>query len=77
MTAFPEGRRNADQQFHAFQRLLLSNPFIGEAVADIPEARAFPIQKTPFTVIYRVKDDRIEVLRVLDQRSGYANERRK
>ena len=51
MTAFPEGRRNADQQFHAFQRLLLSNPFIGEAVADIPEARAFPIQKTPFTVI--------------------------
>ena len=30
--------------------------------------REFPIPRTPFSFIYRVVDDRIEVLRVRDQR---------
>lgn len=77
MTAFPEGRRNADQHFQAILSLLLSSPLIGGPVDDFQNAREHPIQKTPFSVIYRVKGERIEILRILDQRSGYANERRK
>ena len=77
MTVFPEGRRKADQQFQTLQKLLLTHPNIGERVEDFPNAREFPIQRTPFSVIYRVQGDRIEVLCVLDQRSGYANDRQR
>ena len=77
MRVFPEGRRNADQQYHALLKLLKSTPMVGEAVADFPDAREYPIRRTPFTVIYRVRPDQIQILRVLDQRSSYANDRRK
>ena len=32
----------------------------------------FPIHRMPFSVIYRVVDDRIEVLRIRDQRGDRA-----
>jgi plasmid stabilization system protein ParE len=75
MQVFPEGRVNADQQYGTFLRLLSSSPMVGEKVEGMPEVREYPIRRTPFTVLYRVKAEHIEILRVFDQRSGFANER--
>lgn len=77
ISVFPEGRRNADQQYQALLRILKATPMVGHPAHGFANAREFPIQRTPFTVIYRVEADRNDILRVLDQRSAYSNERRK
>lgn len=77
INVFPEGRRNADQQYQALLRILKATPMAGRPAHGFASAREFPMQRTPFTVIYRVEADRIDILRVLDQRSAYSNERRK
>jgi len=74
---FPEGRKNADQQYHSFLRLLKTTPTIGEAVEDMADVREYPIRNIPFSVIYRVRSEHIELLRIFDQRSEFSNERRK
>lgn len=33
------------------------------------ESREFPVLRTPFSMLYRVKPDHIEVLRVFDHRA--------
>lgn len=74
MSRFPEGRRNADAQFLSTKALLLANPFVGHSVENIEDARIYSIPRTPFSFIYRVKDNVIEVVRVLDTRSEDSNE---
>ncbi len=65
---FPEGSENAKRHFYAIEQALLAHPFIGHKVrADVYE---LPVKKTPFTFVYRVKEHRIEVLRVWDDRQG-------
>jgi plasmid stabilization system protein ParE len=68
---FTEGRVKADQQFLATQKLLKANAFIGQVSEYSKEVREHQIPRTPFTVIYRVVEDRIEVLRVVDGRSDW------
>ena len=68
---FPEGEKTAQNQFHAIENLLLTNPFIGHGT-HLKNVREFGIPKTPFSIIYRVQPDRIEVLRVWDQRQDRA-----
>ncbi len=74
MRRFPEGRRNADTQFLKVKALLVANPFLGHPVENVDGARAYPVSRTPFSFIYRVKGDTIEVLRVLDGRSADSSE---
>ncbi|WP_408015651.1 type II toxin-antitoxin system RelE/ParE family toxin [Rhizobium alarense] len=64
---FPEGLTRARNRFRAIERLLRDNPNAGRpsGVADI---RELPVSKTPFLVIYRVREDRIEILRLWDAR---------
>lgn len=64
---FPEGRSRAQQQFHAVENLLLANPFIGHETHQ-KNVREFTLSKTPFSFIYRAHPERIEVLRVWDER---------
>ena len=64
---FPAGRTKAKQQFLATQSLLKDNPYVGIATGE-GKARKLKISKTPFSYIYRVKDQHIEILRVLDDR---------
>lgn len=64
---FPEGRKNAQKQFHAVENTLLANPFIGHETHR-KSVREFSIPKTPFSYIYRAFPDRIEVLRIWDER---------
>lgn len=65
---FPEGERHALLQRRAVERLLRENPFAGRLVQDDTGARMFPISKTPFIIVYRPLEDRIEVLRLWDGR---------
>ena len=74
---FPEGRSNADRQFKAFLDLLKANPGIGHPYEAESGVREYSLPRVPFTVLYRVKSDRIEVLRVYDQRSAFANEQKR
>ncbi|MFI0848788.1 type II toxin-antitoxin system RelE/ParE family toxin [Mesorhizobium sp. IMUNJ 23232] len=68
---FPEGSRKADAQFVRAQRLLLTNPHIGHPSEKVDGARELHLQRTPFTFIYRPFSDRIEILRVIDERSDW------
>lgn len=69
---FPEGARRARAQFVAMRKLLAENPFAGRS-HDKSGLRLLPIGRTPFCVIYRVRDDRIEILAVHDERSDPQN----
>lgn len=69
--AFPEGKATADKRFIAVQQLLKANPYIGHPSEKIEGAREHRVLRTPFNFLYRVLDDRIEILRVLDTRSDW------
>jgi len=76
-SVFPEGRRNADQQYRAFLALLRNHPMIGAPADGVPNAREHRIRNTPFSVIYRVTPDEIQIIRLSDQRSAFSNERKR
>ena len=65
---FPSGAKRAVEQYTRASRVGQGNPLIGHPVEGIGGVREFPIPRTPFSFIYRVVDDRVEVLRVWDQR---------
>ena len=67
-SVFPDGARRAVDQYRRTCRVLSENPLVGRLVEDIEGVREFPIPRTPFSFIYQVNEDRIEVLRVWDQR---------
>ena len=67
-SVFPAGAKRAAEHYRMSCRAIGENPRIGRPVEDFPGVREFTIQRTPFSVIYRVIDDRIEVLRIWDQR---------
>ena len=64
---FPEGRVKAQKLFHATELLLSDTPYIGHATHR-KGVREFSIPKIPFSNIYRIRQDRIEVLRICDER---------
>jgi plasmid stabilization system protein ParE len=68
-TVFPEGRGRARDALLRTEALVTENPRAGHPTEPGAETREFPILRTPFSLIYRLKDDRIEILRVLDLRS--------
>lgn len=70
MQVFPQGREVADSQFLRSQKILKENPYIGHPSERVDGAREYYIPRTPFTFVYRVKDETIEVLRLLDGRSS-------
>lgn len=67
----PEGRENAQKQFHAVESTLRANPFIGHTTHR-KNVRELSIAKTPFSFIYRTFPERIEVLRIWDERRDRA-----
>lgn len=74
---FPAGKAGAQSQLRRVLTLIAEHPEVGHRVEDFTSALEYPMTRTPFSVIYRIMDKEIEVLRVLDQRSGYANERQR
>lgn len=67
-SVFPAWARRAAEHYRTTCSVIRENPRIGHPVEGIPGVREFAIQHTPFSVIYRVVDDRIEVLRIWDRR---------
>jgi plasmid stabilization system protein ParE len=67
-TVFPDGASGARTRLRVTEQLILENPKIGP-VRHPSGVRAFPVRRTPFTLYYRLSDDRIEVLRIVDPRS--------
>jgi toxin ParE1/3/4 len=66
---FPEGAQAARRRVKAMETLLAENPFAGRRTRR-PGVRRIPIRNTPFLILYRVQADAIEILRVIDTRSG-------
>ena len=58
-------------------QLISEHPNVGHPTDGFKDAIEYPIRKTPCTMIYRIKGNELQVLRVLDQRGGFFNERRK
>jgi plasmid stabilization system protein ParE len=67
----PARKSLADRRFLAIQTLLKSNPRAGHESEIVPGAREFPVPQTPFGFVYQLKDDHIEVLLVVDNRSDW------
>ena len=64
---FPEGYSKAQAQYRANKQLLRENPFIGHKTHH-EGVRELSIHRTPFSIIYRVGTDQIEILRIWDER---------
>lgn len=65
---FSEGSARAAAHFRAAQRMLSANPELGRAT-DVASVRELPIARTPFSIVYRLQNERIEVLRIWDGRA--------
>lgn len=70
---FPEGSKNAQKNYEVAKLALKANPFLGHPTENIDGVREYHIPRTPFCFVYRVTEDAIEVLRVLDERSEDSN----
>jgi plasmid stabilization system protein ParE len=69
---FPEGNSRARAHLRRTEEIVMEQPNIGHASDRVEGARELHIQRTPFTFLYRPFPDRIEVLRVIDERSDWA-----
>jgi plasmid stabilization system protein ParE len=66
-SVFPQGRETAQKQYYSIKALLKENPYIGHLITE-GKVREFSIPNIPFSFIYRIKENHIEVLRVWDER---------
>ena len=62
-------KKDADRQFQSMKMVLLTTPEAGRAIGS-KNYRIYAIPRTPFSVIYRVVIDRVEIMYIHDQRSG-------
>jgi len=76
LEVFPEGRSKAERQYRALMRVLKSNPKIGHPDDEHASVFEYVIPGIPFTVLYRLGPQVIEILRIYDQRSEFSNDRR-
>ena len=60
---FPEGRKRARERLKAAERLLSAQPRVGHPTG-VPDVFEHVIARTPFSLIYRLASDRVEILRV-------------
>ena len=65
---FPNGAKRAADQYRRTCGIVRANPLVGRPVEETEGVREFSMPRTPFSFIYRIVEDRIEVLRVWDQR---------
>ncbi len=66
-STFPQGSALAARQYLKTIRILVANPYIGRPIGQ-DDLRKLVIPKTPFSLFYRIVEDRIEIARVWDQR---------
>jgi hypothetical protein len=64
---FPEGRLSANRHYLNTVALLVENPFLGRPVEGF-DLRQLPSPNTPFQLIYRVRKQTLEIVRIWDMR---------
>jgi plasmid stabilization system protein ParE len=67
---FPEGSKSARSNLKAIQLTLAANPYAGHPSDAREDVRELSVPRTPFSLIYRVTPDQIEILRLWDARQG-------
>lgn len=70
---FPAGRSSARLRLRKTELLISENPMVGHPSENMNGAREFHISRTPFTFLYRVTNDNIEIMRVVDSRADWEN----
>ena len=65
--AFPAGNAKASVHLAKAVELLSENAYLGSGIEGY-NLRKYQIHRTPFALIYRVRDDEIEVARIWDGR---------
>lgn len=68
---FPEGYKRANAQMSRTLDLLREHPRLGHPAPE-PGLLKLAILGTPFSLTYRIADERIEILRVFDGRANPA-----
>lgn len=68
---FPAGRSNARSQLRKTETLISENPLAGHPSETVSGAREFHISRTPFSFLYRVTQENVEIVRVVDNRSNW------
>jgi plasmid stabilization system protein ParE len=66
-SVFPEGRRNAGARIRKAVASLEANPYLGHP-SDEVDVRELVIARTPFSILYRVRGDTLEIFRLWDNR---------
>jgi plasmid stabilization system protein ParE len=66
-SVFPEGRRNSGARIRKAVASLQANPYLGHPT-DEADVLEFVIARTPFSTLYRVRNNTLEVLRLWDNR---------
>ncbi len=65
--AFPAGKAKASLHLSKAVELLADNPYLGSEMEGY-RLRKYQIHRSPFALIYRVRDEEIEIARVWDGR---------
>lgn len=65
---FPDGAARAREQFAKTIEMLREHPLAGRQGEE--NTREIVLGRTPFLFVYVVREDRIEIIRVWDQRAG-------
>jgi plasmid stabilization system protein ParE len=76
-SAFSSGQANARAQLLRTEALIVEFPKIGHSVDHAHEVFEYHIPKTPFSMIYRIVQNEIQILRLYDQRSEFSNDQRR
>lgn len=66
---FPAGRDGAKESYLRAKAALRQHPYIGHPLEEKGK-REYAIARTPFSFIYRVSSNTIEIVRVWDQRAN-------
>lgn len=69
---FKAGETKAQARMSKILKLLAANPNIGHPEGPADE-RELSVPKTPFSIIYRVKGEQIQILRIWDKRRDEAD----
>jgi len=67
---FPSGKKQASVQIKTAEQIIINHPHIGQLFDNEKNIRELVINKTPFSVVYRINNDRVEILRLWDQRGN-------
>ena len=70
---FPAGKKQASIHIKITEQIIINHPYIGKIIDNEKNVRELIINQTPFSFLYRINEDRIEILRLWDQRGTRSN----